>query len=240
MNIPFRRDRPSNPNNCVHPASQYLRIAILKVVLIATLTVCLCWPSLSLGQRSPNRIAGDHIANGLLMGLANPKSTNFRVGILNTAAEVGVLISPNGALPVVEHFRGYSSDQQSNWNLSWSVREQLDSNAESLSIEIIRKRIARRGCAQLEEAVNGFYTELENVLQARVLLTQIPPERPLGEVTVDGTSFIVQIWTGERTLVIGPDQDIDKALHNASFELMRVISGCSDDLSGEIEEHRVW
>lgn len=119
----------------------------MRFLIIALLTIYLCWPSLSLGQRSPNWVAGTNIADGLLMRLTNPKRTDFRVGIINTALEAGVLISPMGAPSMAEYFGGYSTDKVSTWNLSWSAREQLDVSVDRLAFEVLRKSISSRGCS---------------------------------------------------------------------------------------------
>lgn len=173
------------------------------------------------------------------MRLASSKRTEFRVGIINTALEAGVLISPRGALAVAEFFRGYSTDKVSTWNLSWSAREQLDASVDKLTFEVLRKSIRSRGCSDLRDSLDQFYTELENVLQSSISLSQIPQERQLQEVIVDGTSYVIQIWTGERVLVIYPDRDIDKELDRVSAELMRVVGRCSNNQPGTIESHYV-
>lgn len=91
----------------------------------------------------------------------------------------------------------------------------------------------------MHDSLDRFYTELESVLQSSISLSQIPQERQLQEIIVDGTSYVIQIWTGERILAIYPDRDIDKELDRVSGELIRVIGRCSNNQSGTIETHYV-
>lgn len=212
----------------------------MRLSVTTILIAYLCFPSFAVGQRTPTWIAGNSLANELLMRLANPKHTDFRVGIINAAAEIGVLISPKGEPSVAEYFRGYSTDKQSGWNLTWTAREQLDAPSDRLVFEVNRKTIRSRGCSELEDSLDRFYTELESVLQSPVSLSEIPQEHQLDEITVDGTYYILQIWTGERLFAIYPDRDIDKTLDSASAELMRVIGRCSNNRPGTIEEHYAW
>jgi hypothetical protein len=175
------------------------------------------------------------------MSLTNPKDTEFRVGVINTAAEFGVLLSPKGMVPAVEYFRGHSTARDSGWNLSWTARELLDESADNLTFEVIRTKISSRGCGGLERAMDRLYNELEAVLQSPISLSEIPrapAAEGISEVTLDGTSYVIQIWTGERTVIIRPDRDIDVELDNASGALLSLISGCSNTSPGEIEVHR--
>jgi hypothetical protein len=176
----------------------------------------------------------------LLTRLSNPKDTNFRVGLVNTAAEFGALISPKQAPPVAEYFRGYSSARGSTWQLSWTARELLESLADDLKFELIRKSMDSQSCPELEASVARFYAELEYALQSEISLTDLPPEIHPERMTLDGTSYAIQIWMGERTLAIYPDRDIDMSLDDASRVLMGIISGCSNALPGTIEEHYGW
>ena len=212
----------------------------MRALVAIILTICLYVPSFALGQRTPNWIAGSSLANGLLLRLANPKGTDFRAGIINTAAEIGVLVSPVGDSSVAEYFRGYSTARQSDWNLTWTVREQLDASIDNLVFEVIRKAVSSSSCPDLDDSLSRFYAMLESALQSPVSLTQIPQERRRESITVDGTSYVIQIWTGERLIAIYPDRDIDKAMDNASAELMRVIGRCSSNQTGTVEEHRAW
>jgi len=212
----------------------------MKLLVAAIMIASLGVTSAAVGQRAPNWIAGNSLAGELLRRLANPKDTAFQVGIINSAAEIGVLISPKGSALVAEHFSGYSTNRQSGWKLTWTAREQLNASSEELVFEVNRKTIRSRGCAELNGSLNRFYTELETVLQTPVLLSNMPPNPQLSEVTLDGTSYIIQIWTGERLLVIFPDQDRDKTLDSVSAELMRVIGICSVNRRSSIEEHYVW
>ena len=177
------------------------------------------------------------MAQSLLTRLSNPKGTDYRVGVVNTAAEFGVLVSPKGASPVVEYFRGYSTARGSERWLSWTATELLDSSPDTLRFEVIRITIDAQTCPDLEEAVSRFYSELERVLQSQVSLSDLPPDRHPEFITVDGTSYVLQIWTGEGTLAIHPDRDIDLDMDDASRVLLSTISGCSNGLPSVIEEH---
>ena len=91
--------------------------------------------------------------------------------------------------------------------------------------------------------MDRLYNELVAVLQSPISLSEIPrapASDGITEVTVDGTSYVIQIWTGERTIIIRPDRDIDVELDNASGALLSLISGCSNTSPGEIEVHRRW
>lgn len=184
------------------------------------------------------------MAQRLLMRLANPNGTNYRIGIINTAAEFGALISPQGASPTAESVSGYSSTRGSGWQLSWTARELLEASADHVTFEVRRTRVDPQGCPALEEEIERFYGELDSVLREPISLSAlpIPPVFPNGieEVTLDGTSFIIQIWTNERILAIYPDRDVDRSLDRASGALLGVIGGCVDGLPSTVEEHIGW
>lgn len=213
----------------------------MRIFLIVLLVASLSCSSLATGQSPAVQISGNYFAQGLLKRLVNPDGTSFRVGIINTAAEFGILISPKGASPIAEYFRGYSTARDSTWNLSWTARESLEASVDNLRFEVMRKRVDSRSCPELEEGLNRFYAELESVLQPAITLTETPPEVPpeVEEVTVDGTSYIIQIGMGEMTLAIYPDidADADPDLSESSRVLMNVIGGCANELPGEIERH---
>ena len=212
----------------------------LKFLLLALLLINQGCSSVAMEQSEATRAAGYYVAQELLLRLANPQHTNFRVGIVNTAAEFRILISAKRAPLAAEYFRGYSTQRESTWNLSWTAREQLEVSGDRLIFEVLRKKLVNpQQCAGLDEAVNKLYAELEAVLEMPMSLTEIPQEHQTDSVRIDGTSYVIQIWTGERTLAIYPDRDIDITLDNASSVLMRVISGCSNELPDVIEKHYV-
>lgn len=215
----------------------------MKYLSSALLICSVFFQSCAIGQTSPNQMSGAAIAQALLMSLTNPRGTEFRVGVTNTAAEFGVLLSPKGAEPAVEFLRGYSTERDSGWNLSWTARELLDGAARNLTLEVIRTKIISHGCVGLGLAMDRFYSELDAALQSTISLSEVP-QRPASDgiipVTVDGTSYLIQIWTGERTVIIHPDRDIDEELDNASGALLSLISGCSNTAPGKVEVHRRW
>lgn len=212
----------------------------MRRLIIALLAFTVSWPLTSDAQWSPNRLSGVRMAQELLMRLANPRNTEYRVGIVNTAAEFGVLISPKGASPAVEYFRGYSTERGSVTWLSWTARELLDSAADDLRLEVVRTTTDIQDCPELDAAIARLYAELEQALQDPILLSEVPQEPRPRIVTVDGTSYVLQIWTGARALVIYPDRDIDLALHRASRELLSMVSGCAGRSRGQVEEHQAW
>tara|TARA_R110001599_G_scaffold234305_2_gene433436 strand:+ start:54 stop:278 length:225 start_codon:yes stop_codon:yes gene_type:complete len=56
----------------------------------------------------------------------------------------------------------------------------------------------------------------------REYMPRAPTLDGITEVTVDGTSYVIQIWTGERTVIIRPDHDIDVELDNASARALAI------------------
>jgi hypothetical protein len=212
----------------------------VRRLIVALLAFTILWPLTSDAQWSPNRLSGVRLAQELLMRLANPRNTDYRVGIFNTAAEFGVLISPKEASARVEYFRGYSTERGSIWQLSSTARELLDSAADDLRLEVVRTTTDIQDCPELEAAKARLYAELEQALQDPISLSDIPQEPRPRIVTVDGTSYVLQIWTGARALVIHPDRDIDLALDGASRALLSMVSGCAARSRGTIEEHQVW
>jgi hypothetical protein len=104
-------------------------------LLVAIAAVVACWSPISVAQSTWNQGLGRHVAHDLLMRLTNPRNTDYRVGVINTAAEVGVLVSPKGEPPVAESIRGYSTSRGSGWRLSWTATELLDSSADDLLFE---------------------------------------------------------------------------------------------------------
>ena len=179
------------------------------------------------------------MAQSLLMQLGNPKDTEYLVGIINRSAESGALLSPNEPSPRAESFNGYSTARGSNAWLTLTATELLGASVYRRRLEVMRKFVSAEACPQLEDAVIRFYIELDRVLQTPISLTALPPERRPETITLDGTSYVLQIWTGERTLVIYPDRDIDKALDEVSSVLLATIGECSRRLPGKVEEHYV-
>ena len=175
-----------------------------------------------------------HMAQSLLMQLTSPRGTECRVGVINTAAQVGVLISPKGPFPRAKYFRGNDS------MLSGLIQGQLDGPARPARVEVLSKEFDAHSCPALEQAASGFYAELERLLQAQVSLTELPPVIRPSAITLDGTTYVLQLWTGEGKIVLHPDRDIDKAADEASRILVSSISSCSIDASGNIEEYPVW
>jgi hypothetical protein len=174
------------------------------------------------------------MAQSLLTQLTSPRGTEYRVGVINTAAQVGVLISPKGSFPRAKYFRGNNS------MLSGLIRGQLDRPARPARVEVMSKEVDANSCPELERAASGFYAELERLLQAQVPLSELPPVIRPSTITVDGTTYVLQLWTGEGTIVLHPDQDIDKAANEASRILVSSISSCSSDAMGDIEEYPVF
>lgn len=209
-------------------------------LFLAIAAVATCWSPNSVAQNNWNQSLARHVANDLLMRLTNPKETEYRVGVINAAAEFGVLVSPKGQPAVAESIRGYSSARSSGWQLSWTATELLDSSADDLVFEVMRKRVTVSSCPEMDVAVREFYAELERTMQAEILLSEIPQKRRPETFTVDGTWYVVQIWTGERTIAIYPDRDIDVALDEASRVLASTIGRCSSELPGTVEEHYGW
>jgi hypothetical protein len=212
----------------------------MKGLIIALLTISLSWPLTSDAQWTPNRIAGVELAQVLLMRLANPRDTDYRVGIVNTSAEFGALISPKGTSATVEHVDGYSTERASTWRFSWTATELFDSGAGDLRFEVIRTKTDTQSCPGLQAAINRFYAELEQVLHDPISLSEMPTEHRPDVRFRDGTSYVLQVWTGARTLVIYPDRDIDVALDRASGRLLGTVGGCVGESPSTIETHSVW
>jgi hypothetical protein len=212
---------------------------IVALCVAAIISGSLFLPSEVSGQNSRNLGLGRAISYEILTRLANPKDSEFRVGVVNVAAEFGALISPQGQSPVAEYFRGFSGARDSTWQLSWTAMELLDSS-EELRFEVIRKTIESRLCPELEEVASRFFAELERALDSEISLSELPHQRALETITVDGTWYVIQIWTGERTLAIHPDRDIDKSLDAASGSLLRTVGGCANGVPGTVEVHSRW
>src|SRR5690606_32561601 len=102
------------------------------------------------------------------------------------------------------------------------------------------KNVDAQACPELEDALDRFYTQLEDVLEPSILLAELPKKYQPEMITVDGTSYTLQIWTGERTLAIYPDRDVDLELDGGSGALLSVVSRCSNGLPSTIEEHYRW
>ena len=118
--------------------------------LSSVLLICsVFFQSCAIGQASPNQLSGAAIAQALLTSLTNPRGTEFQVGVINTAAEFGVLLSRKGAEPEVEFLRGHSTARDSGWKLSWTATELLDGAARDLTLEVIRTKISSQGCVGL-------------------------------------------------------------------------------------------
>lgn len=215
---------------------------MLRYLLVLLLSSCTYAPIEVRDDSYSTRVAGSSIAQGLLLRLADPKDTEYRVGIINTAAEFGVLISPKDAAPSAQYFRGYSSRRESPWNLSWLVRDTIAYSLDNLSYEITRSQIDSQNCPDLEETLDQFYSQLEVALERPILLSEIErkPRQRLEQVTVDGTSYIIQISTSDSTVVIYPNRDVANSLDNVAASLMGVIGACANDALSEIERHRGW
>ena len=218
------------------------RLPMLRFLIVLLLTGCSSEPIGVLDYSGSTRVAGISIAQRLLLRLADPKDTDYRVGIINTAVESGVLISPKDATPSAQYFRGYSSRRESPWKLSWIVRDIIAYSLDNLSFEVIRQQIDSQNCPNLEEALDQFYLQLEAVLERPILLSELvrKPQQQIEVVSVDGTSYIIQISTSDSTLVINPNRNVDRSLDSISGTLMGVISGCANEAPSEIERHRGW
>ena len=192
------------------------------------------------GQSSWDHYLGNIISDALTTRLTNPRQTGFRVGISNTALDTGMLISGKESQPVVEFVRGYSTERGHNWQLAWSAAEQAETAiSQGFHFELMRTRVDSQICPALENAIQSFYLELEAAISGATnsLLHDPEPSQELRVVTTDGTTYPIQVWTGREDITVTADRDVNRSLHAASQTLHSVVSGCSNDAPGKIEEH---
>lgn len=212
----------------------------MKLLCRALLPILVFATAVAHGQSSWSRYMGNMISDALMMRLTNPRLTSFRVGISNTALDTGMLISGKDSRPVVEFVRGYSSERGHNWQLAWSAAEQAETAvSEGFRFELIRTRVDSQNCPALEDAIEIFYSELETAITGAAisLLRNPEPSQQLRVVTVDGTTYPIQVWTGREGITLTADRDVNKSLHAASQSLHGAVSGCSNDVAGKIEQH---
>lgn len=199
--------------------------------IAAVIIFCLVPLSLIAQPEPPYRL-GRIISESFLQRLTNPVNTEYRVGVVNVGASTGMLLSPQDARPEVKFMSG---------NQSWlwaSAAEQIDSgDSTSIRFEVLSKVIDTTSCVALQDAHDNFYLELNRALSEDITLTSLPTRPAVGEITVDGTTFPIQIYTGRNHLTIMADRDVNRGLQQASYDLHRIVSGCSNDVDGIIEEH---
>ena len=151
-----------------------------------------------------------------------------------------MLISGKESQPVVEFVRGYSTERGHNWQLAWSAAEQAETAiSQGFHFELMRTRVDSQICPALENAIQSFYLELEAAISGATnsLLHDPEPSQELRVVTTDGTTYPIQVWTGREDITVTADRDVNRSLHAASQTLHSVVSGCSNDAPGKIEEH---
>lgn len=198
---------------------------------ISVFSIILCLSSIASAQTSLDRRAGRTVSNSFLQQLTNPDGTEYRVGIVNVSAGTGMLLSPEGKLPVVEFIHGHE-----NWLWASAAEQLSSSNADYFQFKVIRKAVNLEHCPDLRAVIDTFYSELEEALSAEISLIKLPFKPVLTEITVDGTFFPIQVWTGENSVTLTPKRDINRDLHRASYNLHRVVSGCSNGIQGVIED----
>lgn len=183
---------------------------------------------------------GEFISDALMMRLTNARLTSFRVGIYNTALDSGILISGKDSQPVAEFVHGYSSERGHNWRLAWTAAKQVENaDSEGFRFELLGTRVDSQNCPALEDAIQRFYSELEAAISSATnsLLRSPETSQQLHVVTMDGTTYPIQVWTGREDITVTADRDVNKSLHAASQTLHGVVSRCSNDVTGKIEQH---
>ena len=200
------------------------RIAAILMVLLVPLAVHAQW------ERA--FFVGRIVSHAFLEKLTNPRGTEYRVGMINSAASTGMLVSPEGARPAVKFMRG-------NGTPLWaSAALQVDKQqGGAFRFEVINTLVEVNSCPMLEEAHATFYRDLNRVLSEEVPLNVLPVRPQVDTITVDGTTFPIQIYTGRDFVTIMADRDVDRELHDASYELHLIVSKCSNGVEGAIEEH---
>jgi hypothetical protein len=104
---------------------------------------------------------------------------------------------------------------------------------ERIHVVIDRSLVVEKSCPKLQRASKAFLENLDDVLNH----IKVVSASTGSEITVDGPVFRIVMQGKDALITVAPDSVFDPPLQRATGELHSIVSGCSNSVTPEVEEH---